>query len=106
MDAHALIGGPRTCRDCGAYFWERATPTDCTRNSDSCRWPSRVASKKSIGMTSIAAARPRRERGVARDEPTATFPKLDAGAGLISLLFPKGIQLAGDQLAELTKRPN
>jgi hypothetical protein len=43
---------------------------------------------------------------VAGVEPTATFPKLDAGAGLISLLFPKGIQLAGDQLTELTKRPN
>jgi hypothetical protein len=43
---------------------------------------------------------------VAGVEPSATIPILDAGAGLIGLLFSKAIVLSEDQLARLVKRPD
>jgi len=42
---------------------------------------------------------------VGLEVPTATFPTLYAGAGLIGLLFPKAISLSAEQLADLVKRP-
>jgi hypothetical protein len=38
-------------------------------------------------------------------EPIATFPTFDAAAGPIRLRFPKAIQLSGEQLFDLVKRP-
>jgi len=45
------------------------------------------------------------QRAVGLGEPTASFPILDAGAGLIRLLFPEAIPLSAEQLADLVNRP-
>jgi hypothetical protein len=44
--------------------------------------------------------------GVALLWPTATFPTIDAGTGLLGLLFPEVIELSGDEVAELVNRPD